>query len=174
MTQSSRYLDLEGEDRGATARDDNMTRLNAKCLEEKITKLATDLEKKLTKMALALLFDKVKEETKRRQVQGVAMITLMAGSKIVINNVRGVKYLHVLFHSGEQLLLILEGKGRKGMMVGAEWLARLEREEGLQSQMLEPTDQNPGAMILAQRGLASLVAAVFCLPLQCPMEGKPR
>ena len=88
-----------------------------------VTATGTDLEEKMTKMALTLLFDKVKEEKERQQVQGVAMITMMTGSKIVINNVWGVKYLHVLFHSGEQLLLTLEGKGRKGMRVGAEWLA---------------------------------------------------
>ena len=172
MTKSSRYLDLE--DRGARARDDNMARLTANGLEEKITKLATDLEKKLTKMALALLFDKVKEETKTRQVQGVAMITLMAGNKIVINNVRGVKYLYVLFHGGEQLLLTLEGKGRKGMRVSAEWLARVKRLEVLESEMLEPTDQNPGCMVLYERELVTIMFLAATLPLQCPKEDKPR
>ena len=98
----------------------------------------------------------------------------MAGSKIVINNVRGVKYLYLLFHSGEQLLLTMEGKGRKGMRVLAEWLARVERLEGLESEMLGPTDQNPGCMVLYERGLVPLMFLASCLPLQCPKEDKTR
>ena len=143
------------------------------------TAMATcrDLEKKMTELAFSLLIITVEEEKRLKKVQGIAMITLMAGDKKVINNVRGIKYVYVLFHSGEQLFLTLEGKGKKGMRVEAEWLLHVERVWAL---MVESQKSGPlgstghGSMILAARGLVSLSTLAACVPLQCVLEGKSR
>ena len=158
---------MRDEDQGVRARDSLVLSALTRGGWEKAG--ATHLEEKMTKMAIALLVNELTEEKQRRQVQGMASITVMAGSKMVINNVVGIKYIYVLFHSGEQLFLTLEGKGRKGMKVAVEWLAKVERVEALIQE-----GQKPGLMILAERKVTSQLAACNFLPLQCPMEGNPR
>ena len=149
-----RFLDSRGEESGVTKRDSFALNLLTTPLspetDNKTKKKLTDLEKKMTKIAASLLIAKEEE--------GIAVVSLMAGSKQIIGGVLKMKYCCVLFHSGQQLFLTVEGKGKKGLRVEAEWLGA--------GQVM--TDY------MAQRGFFSMDGKDLCLPLQCEEEGRPR
>ena len=128
----------------------------------------TDLEKKMTEMAFSLLIAMVEEEKKKQKAHGLAIVTVMAGSKRVINNVRNLKYVDILFHGGENLFLTVEGKGSKGMRVEAEWQPKVESVEGSMA------DEQRYHRILATRGLFSQEATTVTLPLRCSSESELR
>ena len=157
-----RFLDSRGEESGVTKRDSFALNLLTTPLspdsDTKTKKKLTDLEKKMTKIAASLLVAKVEERKREEEEEGIAVVSLMAGSKQIIGGVLKMKYCCVLFHSGQQLFLTVEGKGKKGLRVDAEWLGA--------GQVM--TDY------MAQRGFVSMDGKDLCLPLQCEEEGRPR
>ena len=202
LTSVFRFLDSKGVDCGVTARDSFALSIISQAYNLKNSDTATDLEKKMTNMAASLVVNKVKEEIKEEEEEGgIANITIMAGTKNSINGVKNLKYVNMLFHSGQQLFLRVEGKGKKGLRVEAEWLAEEEMKEmvmtamdmagtgggpvaGLSEEEIEKmataiagTGGGPDVLLedyMAKRGLVSLQAKDFALPLQCGKEGELR
>ena len=193
LTLIFRFLDSKGEDCGVTARDSFALSMITQTYDLKNNDTATDLEKKMTKMAASLVVTKVKEEIKEREeeeakrrkedevypsLEGINYIYLVTGTKNSINGVKNLKYVWVLFHNVHQLFLTVEGKGKKGLKVEAYWLSWEEIEEAVDAVRARVgAGGGPGALLedyMAKRGLVSLGATDIALPLQCEAEGKPR
>ena len=199
LTPVFRFLDSKGEDCGVTARDSFALSLVSKAFDLKNSNMDTDLEKKMTKMAAAFVVKKIKEEIKKRgeeegigeegigedqtypNLEGIFNINLMPGTKSSINGVKNLKYVCVLFHSGQQLFLTVEGKGKKGLRVDAEWFSLDELVEvhrrSVEATAMTGTAAKHRTLIedfMAERGLVSSGDTDLCLPLQCGAEGKLR
>ena len=125
LYQSCRFLDSEGLNCGAAARDKKLGPY-IKALKQGILKHGrdlTDFQKKDDEKRLDLMTEKVEEMTKSQDVHGLASI-IFGGSKQRTQN------YYVLFHGGEQLFLTVTGKGRK-LGIKGEWLAKVEVVESM-------------------------------------------
>ena len=139
-------------------------------------KTATDLEKKMTKLAASLVVNKIKEDIKEGEEEaGIGAITLMAGARSNINGVRDLKYVQVIFHSGQRLFLTVDGKGKKGLMVEDEWLSTEELEDMVVAATGADAEYETGLEdFMMKRGMQSLSYKDFILPMQCEAEGNSR
>ena len=162
MTPGCRFLDSRGEDCGVTARDSFALNILTDPVgpetDKKTKNKLTDFEKKMTRLAATLLAAKVEEKKREEEEEGIAVVSLMAGSKQIIGSVLKMKYCCVLFHSGQQLFLRVEGKGRKGLRVEAEW-GDLD---------------GAGSDYMAKKKSGLFQHTNIVLPMQCSAEGRLR
>ena len=122
LDQTCRFLDSEGLDCGAAARDKKLGPY-IKALKQGLLPCFTDFKKKDFEMRVDLMVAKVEEMTTSQDVHGLASI-------IVGKSRERHQNYYVLFHGGEQLFLTVTGKGRKLGMKG-EWLAKVEVVEAM-------------------------------------------
>ena len=123
LHQSCRFLDAEGLDCGAAARDKKLLGPFVNAINQELLYL-TDSQKKDREKRFDLMTKKVEEMTKSQDVHGLARIIFGGSCKQRYQN------FYVLFHGGEQLFLTVTGKGKKPGMK-AEWLAKVEVVEAM-------------------------------------------